>query len=136
MEAEGAAQLREIATEQVMKKEWTGELADTVTSCLLKRDNETLQSLLQKMTRMVRNRADQLSRGLSESEVSCLVLYIKSIPMLDSRRLHRLKRRAATCSRRKLMKKLKGSKLKTAHRMERRIRQRPRHCIMILVGTH
>ena len=67
---EGAARLRRIATDEVMKKEWNGDLADIITECLLKRNNNTLQQLLQKMTRMVRNRASQLSRGLSEVEVS------------------------------------------------------------------
>ena len=69
---ENTKEMREVATEQVMEKEWSEELASTVTNCLMKRDNETLQQLLQKMTRMVRNRADQLSRGLSEAEVSAI----------------------------------------------------------------
>ena len=64
---QGKVDKSETAAKEVIED--GGQLTEIMTKCLLQKDNQILEELLEKMGRMVMRKASNISSGLSDEEV-------------------------------------------------------------------
>ena len=69
--------MHEKAAEEVIRTELKEKLSETVTKCLLMKENESLQELLQKLGRMVERKASDISVGLSDRGKKVRILHVQ-----------------------------------------------------------